>query len=205
MAVTFPVFTVLFSASLMVAGNTMCKHHHEEAKEKVREERTETSNQSPRDRHHQICQIRVSNSISSSSAYTIDSRTCSVVRLTADAKPARSEKQVSVCSLDISRVLDMGPRQLRESILASHVRSVLLHTETVLLGIAGVMNVVAEEKKSIEEDGVAKAVSDRLTGRKLILHHVDRSIAVCEGYTGHVPKDKHESWETRTSTVSKEK
>lgn len=95
--------------------------------------------------------------------------------------------------LDVGRVLDMAPRKLREGV-AGHEGAVLLHTETVLLRVASVENVVGSEEHEVQEDGVGKRVSDGSASGKLVLHHVDGSIAVSEGDTSHVPEDQHETF-----------
>jgi len=119
--VSIPILTILLCATLHVTGNTVRKDADEEADIKVRQERTETCNQTPRSSHDQIS---------------------SIVRLTHNTPPTICQQQVTVLSLDVARVLDVTIRQLRESV-ADDERAVLLHTESVLLRVTGIKDVVS--------------------------------------------------------------
>lgn len=75
-------------------------------------------------------------------------------------------------SLDIARILDVTPWQLGESV-TSHERAILLHTETILLGVASIKDIVSTEQEEVQEDGVRKRMSNGSASRKLIVHQVD--------------------------------
>jgi hypothetical protein len=148
------------------------QHDNEEANVEVRQEGTETSDQTPREGHDQIG---------------------SVVRLAHNTPPTISQQQVTVCSLDVVRVLDMAIGQLRESI-AGNEGTVLLHTESVLLRVTGVENVVGTQQGNEQTNSVREGVGDGNTGSLFELHQVDRGIAVGEWNTRHIPEYQHETW-----------
>lgn len=69
----------------------------------------------------------------------------SVVGFSRESPETRSEELVAVFGLDVSRILELCPRQLRES-LSGFVLALLLHLEDRFLCHRAVKDVVAEHK-----------------------------------------------------------
>lgn len=170
-AVSVPVLAILLCATLHVASDTVSKHTDEEAEVKVRQEGAEASDQTPRGSHDQIS---------------------SVVGLTHNTPPTIGQQQVTVLSLDVAWVLDVAIWQLRESV-ADNEGTILLHTESVLLRVTSVKDVVSKQQGKVQEGSPGQRVSDGHTSSLFILHQVNGGIAVSEGDTSHVPEDQHET------------
>lgn len=149
----------------------MSQDDNEEADVEVRQEGAETSDQTPGEGHDQIG---------------------SVMRLAHNTPPTVSQQQVTVSSLDVAGVLNVTIRQLRESITGNE-RTVLLHTESVLLRVTGVENVVGRQQGDEQTNGVRERVGDSNTGSLFELHQVDGGIAVGEWNTSHIPEYQHET------------
>lgn len=111
----------------------------------------------------------------------------SVVGLAEVCPPPRSEELVAVLGLDESWVLDNTTREVGE---CSAVNVLLSHLEGGLLAHGSVKDVVAD-KQSGEHGGLAKP--REVVGLGVGADHVDDGVAVCEGYTCHVPEDEHPS------------
>lgn len=149
----------------------MSQDQEEETKVEIRQERAETTDQTPRKGLEHVC---------------------SVVRLANDTPPSRGQQQVTVLSLDIGRVLDSTPRKLREG-LTINEGAILFHTETVLLGVTSVKNVIGSKEHGIDTNGIGPAVRDGFSSGQFVLHEVNGRIAIGEGDTSHVPENKHET------------
>lgn len=171
-AVSVPILTILLSTTLHITRDTVSQDDNEEADVEVRQERAEASDQTPGEGHDQIG---------------------SVMRFAHNTPPTVSQQQVTVSSLDVARILNMTVRQLRESI-ASNIRTVLFHTESILLRVTGVENVVGRQQGDVQSNGVRKRVGDGNTGSFFELHQVDGGIAVGEWNTSHIPKHQHETY-----------
>lgn len=76
----------------------------------------------------------------------------SVIGLSREPPETRSEKLVAVFGLDVSRVLEFGPRHLRES-LSGFVLALLLHLEDRFLSHGAVKDVVADHKSGEQGNG----------------------------------------------------
>lgn len=76
----------------------------------------------------------------------------SIVGLSRKPPETRREKLVAVFGLDVSRILEFGPRHLRKS-LSGLVLALLLHLEDRFLSHGAVKDIVAEHKSGEQGKG----------------------------------------------------
>lgn len=146
----------------------MHNHDGEESRVEPRERRVEASDQTPAESKVHIA---------------------SVVNLAGILVPAIAEKGVASIGLDLLRVLDSLPGELRES-LAVHLVATLLSTEHVLLRVASIPDPVGEEVAAKEPDKNGPGVSVNF---RIVVGKEDGAVAVRQRHTSQVPEDEHET------------